>query len=392
MGFTINKSSIVFSFNLCGTRYRIYTGLTTNHWDQKKQRVKKVEDFAWEKNSKLEKYEDLLDNFRNRSKLENWNPDTVFVEAAFKQLSETKKESKPSEVVFIYQVINRFRESKKITLKESHLKNFRSLADYFEKHHRMITFSEVSRQFLEEWVSNLFEVEGLLHNTVCRKVRELRSVGNYARRLGIEVHPEYDQLKFKEIRYQPFYLDWDTQVKTFEQVDLSGRHDRIRDRFLFRCYTGMREGEMDQLIPEAFVRQGEKVYLRYMDLKGKKTKSIQINPKAMAIAEKYGYDLPKCSQQEENSEIKEVAKLAGITGTRQKVRHKGAETVQSMIAVTQMISSHTARRTFARRWYEQGGDLLMLSKYLGHSSIRTTEIYIGVEQDDVNDEMMRVMS
>lgn len=392
MGFTINKSSIVFSFKLCGTRYRIYTGLTTDHWDPKKQRVKKVEDFAWEKNSKLETYEDLLDSLRSRIKVEGWTPDSVFVEAAFRQLGEAKKASKPEEIVFVHQVIRRFRESKAAILKASHLKNFKSLADYFEKHHRILTFADVSLEFMDTFVSNLFEVEGVLHNTVCRKVRELRSVGAYARRIGIEVHPEYDQLRIKEIRYQPFYLDWDTQVRAIEEVTLNPRQDRIRDRFLFRCYTGMREGEMDQLIPSAFIRQGEKVYLRYMDLKGEKSKSIQINPKALALAEKYSFDLPKCSQQEENTIIKEVAMLAGLVGSKQKIRHKGSEIVQTMVPLSQMVSSHTARRTFGRRWYEQGGDLLKLSKYFGHSSIRTTEIYIAVEQDDVNDEMMRVMS
>jgi len=255
----------------------------------------------------------------------------------------------------------------------------------------MMQFTELNQEFYHSYVTNLIEQEGLLHNTIVRKVRELRTVAAYARRIGVAVHREFDLYKMREIRYQPFYLDWDNHVQALEKIALSTRNDRIRDRFLFRCYTGMREGEMAQLIPQNFTKQTGKVYLKYLDIKGKKNKSIQLHPKAIAIAVKYSYDLPKCSQQEENRIIKEVAELAGLNQIFQRVRHSGNKVKANLFAYHKIISSHTARRTFARRWYENGGDLLKLSKYLGHSSIRTTEMYVGVEQDDVNDEMIRVI-
>jgi site-specific recombinase XerD len=391
MGFLINKNSIVYSFNLCGTRFRIYTGLTTEFWDSKAQRVAKLENFSWEKNAKLEKYERLLADLKNRIRREGWAPDPIFIHAAFEHITEKKVEASPEAVVFIYQLIRKFKTVKAATLAPSHLKNFKSLADYFESHHRMMQFTELNQEFYHSYVTNLIEQEGLLHNTIVRKVRELRTVAAYARRIGVAVHREFDLYKMREIRYQPFYLDWDTHVQALEKIALSTRNDRIRDRFLFRCYTGMREGEMAQLIPQNFTKQPGKVYLKYLDIKGKKNKSIQLHPKAIAIAVKYSYDLPKCSQQEENRIIKEVAELAGLNQIFQRVRHSGNKVKANLFAYHKIISSHTARRTFARRWYENGGDLLKLSKYLGHSSIRTTEMYVGVEQDDVNDEMIRVI-
>lgn len=40
------------------------------------------------------------------------------------------------------------------------------------------------------------------------------------------------------------------------------------------------------------------------------------------------------------------------------------------------ISSHTARRSFATNLYLRGGDLYMISKLMGHSSVTMTEGYI----------------
>ncbi len=45
------------------------------------------------------------------------------------------------------------------------------------------------------------------------------------------------------------------------------------------------------------------------------------------------------------------------------------------------IAPHDLRRTFARLAYLGGADLKQLQLTLGHSSIKTTEIYIGIEQD-----------
>lgn len=38
---------------------------------------------------------------------------------------------------------------------------------------------------------------------------------------------------------------------------------------------------------------------------------------------------------------------------------------------------HDLRHTFAIRWLQQGGDIYRLSRRLGHSTVRTTEVYSG---------------
>ena len=53
------------------------------------------------------------------------------------------------------------------------------------------------------------------------------------------------------------------------------------------------------------------------------------------------------------------------------------------------ISTHTVRKTFGRRVYDQSTDkghaLVMLNEIFKHSSMRVTKIYLGITEDEIND-------
>lgn len=393
MGFVLVKNSIVWDLTLIGKRFRIFTGMVTDHWIPKEQRVSKVEDFAWEKNEVLEKLEKETARLKIRAKVEGAVPDRAFLEELVKKIrniSETNKQI--HEPQYAWEMVQVYRDRMANIKSKGHLKNFKSMKDYLLKEYPFFRFSEMNYDWMSAFVNRLIDSEEeFLHNTIVRKVREIRAVANFSRMLGIAVHPESNLFKMSERKYHPFYLDWILHVKVLEEIELTEELDWVRDRFLFRCYTGMREGEMNQLTHNNFFSKGDALFLRYLDIKGKKPKSIQVSPKAAALAKKYTYQLPKCSQQHENRMIKLVMKAAKLVNPIDKIRHSGNRVMVSSVLLADMVSTHTARRTFARRWYEQGGDLLKLSKYLGHSSVAVTERYVGVEDEETNNEMLRVM-
>lgn len=391
MSFSLSRNSIIWQVSALGKRFKISTGITTFHWVPKEQRVSKVEDFAWEKNSKLDKIEREEERIKIKAKVEGVMPDRVFLESFVKQICNPSQKVESNDPVLIWQVIGEFRVRMKNTREQGHLKNFKSLEQLFKDRFTLMGFDKLSNEFYADLVDYFIEEEEYLHNTIVRKIREIRSVANFARRIGLTVHVEYLDFKLKERKYHPFYLDWDFQLSKIENLELEGIQDKARDRFIFRCYTGMREGELNQLLPQHFSSRGGKVFLKYQDIKGKKPKSIQLSTKANTLAVKYEYQLPKMAQQTENLLIKEVGRLAKLTQQYQKIRHSGNKVLITNVELCDMISSHTARRTFARRWHDQGGNLLMLSKYLGHSSIAVTELYIGIENEEANDEMQRIM-
>ena len=396
MAFHLVKNSIVWDITLKGYRFRIFIGLTTSHWMPKEQRVSKVEDFAWEKNETLEKIEREEYRLKLKAKVEGVVPNREFLEQLIKGIRNAQDAhhyDSGNSVTYVWQWILNYQERMKNTRQPGHLKNFNSLAYHFREAYPLFRFSQMSEAWTIDWVDRLLEQEELLHNTVVRKLNNLRSVAEFARRQGEPLHSESSIFKLKERKYHPFYLDWELHVTVIESLELQNESlQKIRDRFIFRCYTGMREGEIEQIQPTHFSSKAGRIYLKYMDLKGKKPKTIQIPPKAVDILKRYGMTMPAFSQQKENELIKTVCELAGLKSEVQKVRHAGNRIITKQVPFHDLVSTHTARRTFARRWYEQGGDLLKLSKYLGHSSISVTERYIGVEDDETMDEMMRIFA
>jgi len=58
------------------------------------------------------------------------------------------------------------------------------------------------------------------------------------------------------------------------------------------------------------------------------------------------------------------------------------------------ISSHSLRKTFGRRVWENDGEseraLIMLSKIFNHTSIGTTRVYLGIQQEEIDDIYMNL--
>jgi integrase len=387
--FYLNRNSIFTSFSIAKNKYSFATGITTTNWNVDEQRVSKVDDFYWEKNRALEVIERAAIQLMKKSQVEGSIPSKEFVKVYLKGLAEINYSKE--DIIFVHEFISEWRKRKEKVLSNGYVRNFKSLEDSIKEYAPTLTFAKLGTQFLEEFTTWLLEERDVLNNTVAGYVKRIRRICKDASKSGILINPYYDDFKFKETSHDPIWLDWDRHLPDLEKLELNERLDKVRDRFLFRCYTGIREGEMNKLLPQNFYSKGKQWYLKYFMTKGMKNKNIQLNEKAMAILFKYEFNLPKMSQQKENMYLKEVTRKAKLTEIRQIIRYQGNKPVIKMIELCELVSGHTARRTFARRWYENGGDLKKLQLYLGHSSIKTTEIYIGVEDDEVNDEMMRVI-
>lgn len=166
---------------------------------------------------------------------------------------------------------------------------------------------------------------------------------------------------------------------TIEEVEniknLSGLNDRLertRDLFVFQCYTGMAYVDMQSFSKNDIqILNGQEI-IRSSRTKTDESFILLFLPDAKKIAEKYNYNLPKISNQKYNDYLKLL------------IAHPG-------ININKKVTSHTARHTFATYLLNKGISLETVSKTLGHSSIKQTQLYARILSKKVIDDMKKLL-
>ncbi|GGE14087.1 site-specific integrase [Psychroflexus salis] len=152
---------------------------------------------------------------------------------------------------------------------------------------------------------------------------------------------------------------------------------KVRDMFVFCCYTGLAYSEMKNL-KHSNLEKGfdKKIWIKTVRQKTQREVFIPLLPKAKSIIDKYitdgEYILPTISNQRFNSYLKEIADIVGIE---------------------KRLTHHIARKTFATTVLLYNNvPIEIVSELLGHSSIKTTQDSYGkVLKQSVSREMRKLM-
>ena len=225
-----------------------------------------------------------------------------------------------------------------------------------------ILLYELSDNFL--WDFELFLKEKFGNNTTtCYKhYQRLTRIIRLAVQKGFLDRYPFRDYKIRPSKKRIEYLDRE-ELMTIEKLKISiDRLDRVRDIFIFCCYSGLAYNEVVNLKRENIIVgiDGE----RWMNIHRKKTKKdyqVPLLPKANEIMQKYS-DHPLCrnknvllpvnSNVKMNAYLKEIGDLAGVQ---------------------KQLTTHLARKTFATTvMLANGVNIGVLSKLLGHSSIQVT--------------------
>lgn len=166
---------------------------------------------------------------------------------------------------------------------------------------------------------------------------------------------------------------------TIEEVEriknLSGLNEKLertRDLFVFQCYTGMAYVDMQSFSKNDIQILNEQEIIRSSRTKTDESFILLFLPDAKKIAEKYNYSLPKISNQKYNDYLKLL------------IAHPE-------VNINKKVTSHTARHTFATYLLNKGISLETVSKTLGHSSIKQTQLYARILSKKVIDDMKKLL-
>lgn len=152
----------------------------------------------------------------------------------------------------------------------------------------------------------------------------------------------------------------------------------VRNRFLIGAFSGMRVSDFSRF-SESNIVDG------MITMRTRKTDTpiaIPLHPVIKKILES-DFDLSKTiSDQKMNVYIKVVAKMAGIDEKVTICEHRGGELKEIRVEKYTLISTHTARRSFATHLQRSKVPLTAISKALGHKKVTTTMRYLRLGVDE----------
>ena len=204
------------------------------------------------------------------------------------------------------------------------------------------------------FINNLYVylLRFMSNNTAIHKMKQINRLFRYAQDEGY-ISKSPCKIKFKEdkITTTPLTLEEVNMIRK-KKIDIE-RLSKIRDLFVFCCFTGLAFSDLMSLNSNDFHIDDEGN--QWIIKKRHKTKivaTIPLLPIALEILNKYNYQLPKISNVKYNAYLKELGDLCGIK---------------------QNLHTHLARHTFATILLNSGLDLVYVAKCLGHSSSKITE-------------------
>jgi site-specific recombinase XerD len=242
-----------------------------------------------------------------------------------------------------------------------------------------IFIHDLNNAFAAAYEFYLKTVRNCSTNTTSKYIKNLKTVLNFAVSRGYISNNPIQNYKAKLQRIEKEFLT-EKEIQTIESKKIDNeRLDEARDVFIFCCYTGLSYSDSAKLSNHNIVIgiNGKK----QIHIKRTKTDvaaNIPLLPKALAIIEKYkehesciysGKLLPIKSNQKQNAYLKEIATLAECT---------------------KKLTTHTARHTFATLMLTKGVSIETVSSMLGHTNIKTTQIYAKIINEKIFTEMSRL--
>ncbi len=256
-------------------------------------------------------------------------------------------------------------------------RTYEYLKNYERQEGIHIEFDDINQNFMDGFVAYLQSLN-LATNTIGHKIMCIKAVMRSACGQGYTNNTRYQFIKNQSEESDSVALN-EEELQLIEDLDLSknARLEKTRDVFLVGCWTGLRFSDVGKLRKENI---GDDDIITITQSKTNDRVYIPLHPIVKDILERYDYKLPIISNQKFNDYIKEVCQLAGIDKPFIKSITRGGIKQTAVYPKWQVVSSHTARRSFATNLYLAGLPSISIMSVTGHRTETSFLRYIKVSQ------------
>lgn len=377
------------------TYFTTSKNIEDRHWDPTNQRVKRGYPGSDRFNILINKIRQKIEDISNDILIKGQEPTPQLV----KQVYQNEKQQKLERTKYnFYQYAEKFIEQCNKHKKYGTIKTYRTAINklkQYEKHVGIkLDWQNFNMEFYYDFMEFCMHILHHTNNGFGRNIKVLKVILNDATEKGYNTNLDYQNKAFKTVKEEVnnIYLD-EHELKSIIDLDLSHNKqlDRIRDLFIIGCYTGLRFSDFSQIKKENI--QGD--MLRIKTLKTGEWVTIPLVKQVTDIMQKYSDQInhiPKAyANQTMNKHLKEIGRRARINENVLKIRSRGIERIEKSIPKHKLISTHTARRSFATNMFKLGVPSRVIMMITGHRTERAFSSYIKISNDENAELMLRYL-
>lgn len=387
--------------NFASKRIEFTTGyrIDANKWDTDKQRVKngcsnKLKQSASEINTSLLEYYTEIQSIFKRFEVEDVMPTPEQIKKAFnalhKPVSEEPKPKKEALPCDFFQVFDDFVEDcgRQNNWTDSTFEKFAAVKNHLTNFREGLTFEFFDERGLNDYVGYLRDVKEMRNTTIGKQLSFLKWFLRWAFKKGVHQNNAYDNYKpkLKSTQKKIIFLTWDelNRLREFKIPSNKQALERVRDVFLFQCFTGLRYSDVFNLRRSDI--KGD--HIEVTTVKTSDSLIIELNNHSKAILDKYkdvAFEndkvLPVITNQKMNDYLKELAEMAGIDEPVRQTYYKGNERIDEVTPKYALLGTHAGRRTFICNALVLGIPPQVVMKWTGHSDYKAMKPYIDIADD-----------
>lgn len=280
----------------------------------------------------------------------------------------------------------RFIENSLGVRKPATLKQLRNTLTKLEAYERTkkvkLTFDKIDLTFYNSLVAHCIMDLNLSTNSIGNIIKNLKTFLHSAFEEGIHQNLIYRSRYFKKPSEdsEAIYLN-EEELFLIKTSIMPNQHlDNVRDLFLLACYTGVRSQDYDKLNKQSLINGG--TMLKVRTEKTDEEVIIPLHTIAKSILDKYNGTPRLISNQKFNQYIKEVCRIVGLTDSVTLTRTCGGKKIKTTSEKCDVVSSHTARRSFATNAYKAGVPTLAIMAITGHRTEKVFLKYVKVTKEE----------
>ena len=368
-------------------------------WDADKQRVKngctnKLKKSASEINADLLMYYTDIQNLFKEFEVQGIIPTPEQLKESF--VNRHRKPEQESEIIeerpkvlfnaafdeFIKEVGNQNSWGK------ATYEKFKAIRNHLKDFDKNPSFEKIDETWLTAHMNHLRNVCDMRNITTEKHINYLKWFLRWSVKKGYNDNAIFDSFKpkLKNAQKKVIFLNWKelNQLRDFSIPETKKYLERVRDVFLFCCFTGLRHSDVYNL-KRSDVKDN---YIEITTIKTADNLIIELNNHSKTILAKYknvAFEndkvLPVISNQKMNDYLKELGELAEINELVRETYYKGNQRIDEVMPKYALLGTHAGRRTFICNALSLGIPPQVVMKWTGHNDYKAMKPYIDIADD-----------